>query len=172
MGPMTIAEVLPYVLLGTGTTLSLIVAIGAQNAYVLKQGIIGKFVWPIAIFCILSDVLLIGLGVLGFGALVDSAGWVLEILRWGGGAFLLTYGIMAARRALHPAAMTVQQSADSGPQTLGKALTLAAAMTYLNPPTPTWIPSSCWAVLPPSRGITAGISMRAPCWVVPSGSAL
>lgn len=135
MGPMTIAEVLPYVLLGTGTTLSLIVAIGAQNAYVLKQGIIGKFVWPIAIFCILSDVLLIGLGVLGFGALVDSAGWVLEILRWGGGAFLLTYGIMAARRALHPAAMTVQQSADSGPQTLGKALTLAAAMTYLNPHT-------------------------------------
>ena len=45
---MTIAEILPHVLFGIGTSLSLIVAIGAQNAYVLKQGIIGKFIWPIA----------------------------------------------------------------------------------------------------------------------------
>lgn len=131
---MTTAEILPHVLFGIGTSLSLIVAIGAQNAYVLKQGIIGKFIWPIAIFCIISDAFLIGLGVLGIGALVDSAAWVLEILRWGGGAFLLVYGAMAARRALRPSALTVTTE-DSGPQTLGKALLIAAAMTYLNPHT-------------------------------------
>lgn len=55
---------LPTILLGSTTGLSLIVAIGAQNAYILRQAIIGKFVWPIAIFCILSDALLIGLGVI------------------------------------------------------------------------------------------------------------
>ncbi|MDO4898148.1 MAG: LysE/ArgO family amino acid transporter [Rothia sp. (in: high G+C Gram-positive bacteria)] len=128
-----ISEVLPYILLGTGTGLSLIVAIGAQNAYILRQGIIGKFVWPIAIFCILSDALLIGLGVFGIGKIVDSAAWVLEVLRWGGGIFLICYGFMAAKRAIKPSAMTVTTGGDQGPQTVGKALLVAAAMTYLNP---------------------------------------
>lgn len=125
-------DVLAPVLMGMGTSLSLIVAIGAQNAYILKQGIIGRFIWPIALFCIFSDALLIGLGVLGMGALVDSAAWVLEVLRWGGGLFLLVYGFFAARRAMHPSALTITHD-GSGPQTLTKALLIAAAMTYLNP---------------------------------------
>lgn len=129
---MTASDFLPHLLFGVGTSLSLIVAIGAQNAYVLKQSLIGKFVWPIAIFCILSDAFLISLGVLGMGTLVDSAPWALELLRWGGGIFLLAYGTMAAGRAFKPSALTV--TADTtGPQTLGKALLIAAAMTYLNP---------------------------------------
>lgn len=123
---------IPAILLGATTGLTLIVAIGAQNAYILRQGIIGKFVWPIAIFCILSDALLIGLGVFGIGKIVESAAWVLEVLRWGGGIFLVCYGIMAAKRAFKPAAMTVN-TGEEGPQTLGKALLIAAAMTYLNP---------------------------------------
>lgn len=123
---------IPPILLGATTGLSLIVAIGAQNAYILRQGIIGKFVWPIAIFCILSDALLIGLGVFGIGKLVESAAWVLELMRWGGGLFLICYGLLAAKRALKPSAMTVVTGQD-GPKTVGKALLIAAAMTYLNP---------------------------------------
>ena len=129
---MNLSETLPQILFGLGTSLSLIVAIGAQNAYLLRQGILGRFVWPIAFFCILSDAFLIGLGVLGMGALVDSAAWVLDLLRWGGALFLLCYGALAARRALRPSALTID-SQDSGPASLGKALLLAAAMTYLNP---------------------------------------
>lgn len=133
-----ITDYFPTVLLGITTGLSLIVAIGAQNAYILKQGILGKFVWPIAIFCTLSDALLIGLGVFGMGKLVESAAWVLEVLRWGGGAFLLIYGLMAAKRSIRPSAMTIDTGSMSqvgGPQTVGKALLVAAAMTYLNPHT-------------------------------------
>ncbi|WP_237225287.1 LysE/ArgO family amino acid transporter [Rothia nasisuis] len=129
---MTLPETLPHLLFGIGTSLSLIVAIGAQNAYLLKQGLIGRFVWPIAFFCIISDAFLIGLGVLGMGTLADSYGWVLQVLRWGGGLFLLVYGLMAARRALRPSSMKISTS-NTGPQTLTRALLIAAAMTYLNP---------------------------------------
>lgn len=125
---------LSHYLVGMTTTLTLIVAIGAQNAYVLKQGIIGRFVVPIIIFCILSDALLIGLGIFGLGFLIESAPWILEVFRWGGGAFLLWYGASAARRVLNPSSMTVDAS-SSGPQTLTRALLLAGAMTYLNPHT-------------------------------------
>lgn len=125
---------LSHYLVGMTTALTLIVAIGAQNAYVLKQGIIGRFVVPIIIFCILSDALLIGLGIFGLGFLIESAPWILEVFRWGGGAFLLWYGASAARRALNPSSMTVDAS-SSGPQTLTRALLLAGAMTYLNPHT-------------------------------------
>lgn len=130
-----IRENLPTLLLGLTTGLSLIVAIGAQNAYILKQGILGRFVWPIAIFCALSDALLIGLGVFGMGKLVESASWFLDVLRWGGGAFLVFYGLMAARRSLKPSALTVDTGSMAlvGPQSVGKALLIAAAMTYLNP---------------------------------------
>ncbi|MBM7052263.1 amino acid transporter [Rothia sp. ZJ932] len=123
-----------HYLLGVTTLLTLIVAIGAQNAYVLRQAILGKFVVPIVLFCIVSDILLVGLGVFGFGIIVESAPWLLEILRWGGGAFLLWYGFSAARRSLKPSALKVDASTQ-GPQTLQRALVLAAAMTYLNPHT-------------------------------------
>lgn len=121
-----------HVLVGATTGLSLIVAIGAQNAYVLKQGIIGRFVAPIVAFCILSDALLIGLGIVGLGYLLESAPWVLQVFRWGGALFLLWYGLSAARRALKPASLTVDLS-EAGPKSVFQALLVAGAMTYLNP---------------------------------------
>lgn len=123
-----------HYILGLTTLLTLIVAIGAQNAYVLKQSIIGKFVLPIILFCIVSDILLVGLGIFGFGIILERAPWSVEILRWGGGIFLLWYGFSAARRSLRPGTLKVDASAR-GPQTVGKAIALAAAMTYLNPHT-------------------------------------
>lgn len=131
---MTTADFFSHYLVGLTTLLSLIVAIGAQNAYVLKQGILGKFIVPIIIFCTLSDMLLISLGIFGFGFILQSAPWLLEVLRWGGGLFLLWYGFSAARRSLHPGSLKVDASTE-GPQTLGKAIAIAAAMTYLNPHT-------------------------------------
>ena len=123
---------LPITLAGFTTTLTLIVAIGAQNTYVLKQGILGRWVTPIIIFCVLSDVLLIGLGVFGFGSLIHAAPWILEVFRYGGTAFLLWYGLNALWRSRKSEALIID-TADTGPQTLTKALLIAAAMTYLNP---------------------------------------
>lgn len=125
---------LSHYLIGMGTGLSLIVAIGAQNAYILKQGILGKFVAPIVLFCIISDALLIALGIFGLGFIIEGAPWVLEVFRWGGGLFLLWYGSMAAKRAIRPGTLTVDTSA-TGPKNLTSALLVAAAMTYLNPHT-------------------------------------
>lgn len=140
------------VLTGVGTTLALITAIGAQNAFILKQGLLGRFVLPIVLFCISADVLLYALGVSGMGLLVQSAPWLLVALRWGGVLFLLVYGLMAARRALFPTgeALVVTEQDAVGPearlpedssrpapreQTLGTALLTCAAMTFLNPHT-------------------------------------
>jgi L-lysine exporter family protein LysE/ArgO len=93
---------LPLILMGAGTTLALIVAIGAQNAFILRQGITGRAILPVIIFCTLSDVLLYALGVSGMGFLVERTPWVLTVLKWGGVAFLLGYGAMATRRAIRP----------------------------------------------------------------------
>lgn len=123
---------LMLILLGAGTGLSLIVAIGAQNAFILKQGIIGRYITPIIAFCILSDALLIGIGVFTVGKIAESADWILEVLRWGGGAFLVWYGLSALKRALHPSALTVD-TGEAGPKTLGRALAITFAITYLNP---------------------------------------
>ncbi|MCP3426181.1 LysE family transporter [Rothia sp. AR01] len=93
---------LPLILMGAGTTLALIVAIGAQNAFILKQGIMGRTILPVIVFCALADVLLYAVGVSGMGFLVERTPWVLTVLKWGGVAFLLGYGAMAARRAIRP----------------------------------------------------------------------
>ncbi|WP_202864882.1 LysE/ArgO family amino acid transporter [Rothia halotolerans] len=98
---------LPLILMGAGTTLALIVAIGAQNAFILRQGIMGRAILPVIVFCTLSDALLYALGVSGMGFLVERAPWVLTALKWGGVAFLLGYGAMAARRAIRPSGETL-----------------------------------------------------------------
>ena len=125
---------LSHYIVGLTTGLSLIVAIGAQNAYILKQGIIGRFIGPIVALCIFSDVLLIGLGIFGLGFIIEGAPWILEVFRWGGGLFLLWYGISAALRVFKPESLEVDMS-SAGPKTITHALALAAAMTYLNPHT-------------------------------------
>ena len=87
---------------GLATGLSLIVAIGAQNAFVLRQGLARRHVGPVVAVCALSDVVLIAAGVVGIGTIVESAPVVLTVLRWLGVAFLAAYGVrslLSARRA-------------------------------------------------------------------------
>ncbi|MGV1003373.1 MAG: LysE/ArgO family amino acid transporter [Candidatus Nanopelagicales bacterium] len=84
---------------GFGVGLSLIVAIGAQNAYVLRQGLQREHVGPIVAVCALSDALLISLGITGIGATVTHLPWLLGAVRIVGAAFLIGYGVFAAYRA-------------------------------------------------------------------------
>ncbi len=123
--------VLTAALAGLGFGLSLIVAIGAQNAYVLRQGLRKEHVFVIVAICALSDALLIAVGVAGLGAIIQQLEWLLLLIEVIGGVFLCTYGVMAAKRAWKPEVLTT----DTG----GKAVSLkvaagtALALTYLNP---------------------------------------
>ena len=82
--------------------LSLIVVIGAQNAYVLRVGLLRQHVLPVVAICAASDVVLIAAGVAGAGVALDGRPDLLRVIRWVGAAFLLGYGTLAARRALRP----------------------------------------------------------------------
>ena len=116
---------------GLGFGLSLIVAIGAQNAFVLRQGLRREHVLPVVVICALSDALLIALGVGGLGSLLQLAPWLLVVVRLGGAAFLIVYGILAARRAFRPAALV---ATDDGRRTpLWTAVATVLALTWLNP---------------------------------------
>ncbi|YCK80983.1 LysE/ArgO family amino acid transporter [Arthrobacter sp. D3-18] len=122
--------------LGMATGLALIVAIGAQNAVVLRQGIRGEHVVPVVVVCALSDAVLIAAGVLGTGALITAAPTAVVVLRYVGAAFLVTYGIMAARRALRPQSLTTSKGPvnDGGAKrSLPAAVTTVLALTWLNP---------------------------------------
>ena len=109
---------------------ALIVAIGAQNAFVLRQGIRREHALPIVLVCAGADALLIAAGVAGFGALIRSAPTLLSVARYGGALFLLVYGAMAARRALRPQTMQVDPSVGAS---LGAAMAACLAFTFLNP---------------------------------------
>lgn len=120
-------------LTGTVMGLGLIVAVGAQNAYVLQRSIRGDVnMVPIVAFCVLSDALLITLGVAGVGVIVESAPVALEVMRWGGVAFLMGYAAFAARRAWRPGPGLVAEEPARTPSLLG-ALGAIAAFTWLNP---------------------------------------
>jgi len=86
-------------LAGLGLGLSLIVAIGAQNVFVLRQGIRREHVVAVVAICAVSDAVLIVAGVAGLGFVISSAPWLVPLARWAGGLFLLGYGVLAARRA-------------------------------------------------------------------------
>jgi L-lysine exporter family protein LysE/ArgO len=123
-------DVLLAAMAGFGTGLSLIVAIGAQNAFVLRQGIRQDGVLAVVAICALSDAALIALGVGGVGAVVAAYPRVLTVVGIVGGAFLLCYGFLAARRAVRPAAMNVM----GDPATSGRRVVLTClALTWLNP---------------------------------------
>jgi L-lysine exporter family protein LysE/ArgO len=118
-------------LAGLGAGFSLIIAIGAQNAFVLRQGIRREHVALVVAICVISDGLLIGLGVIGFGFLASQAPVVITIVRWVGAAFLVTYGVLAARRALKPASLVAAEDRKTG-SWISIALT-CLAFTWLNP---------------------------------------
>ncbi|WP_025132784.1 LysE/ArgO family amino acid transporter [Leucobacter sp. PH1c] len=117
-------------LVGLGSGLSLIVAIGAQNAFVLRQGIRREHVLPVVLICGLTDALLETLGVAGIGFLIERAPVVLELVRWGGVVFLLWYAWSAARRALRPAVLVAE---DGSAGSLKRTILACLAITYLNP---------------------------------------
>jgi L-lysine exporter family protein LysE/ArgO len=117
--------------LGFGTGLALIVAIGSQNAFVLRQGIRGEHVAAVVLICSISDAILIAAGIAGMGALLQANPVIVVMVRFAGAAFLVAYGVMAARRALRPGALTA--SARQSAAGLGAALTTVLALTWLNP---------------------------------------
>ncbi len=119
------------VLSGLGLGLGLIVAIGAQNAFVLRQGLRGEHVAPVVAVCAVSDIALIAGGVAGTGALLERAPELVDLMRWAGAVFLIGYGALAARRALRPAGALQAGVAERTP--LMSTLLTAAALTWLNP---------------------------------------
>ncbi|MBG6237584.1 L-lysine exporter family protein LysE/ArgO [Mycetocola sp. CAN_C7] len=122
---------LPALLAGLGLGLSLIIAIGAQNAFVLRQGLRREHVLVLVLICALSDALLIALGVWGLGALIEQASWLLTVVRIAGAAFLTWYGIRSAIRAARPG--TLDANPGGAPIPLRTAVLTALALTWLNP---------------------------------------
>lgn len=122
----------PAALLQGGLMMAgLIVAIGAQNALVLRQGVMRAHVLPVVALCTVSDWLLVALGVFGLGALMAAQPLLMEAFRYGGAAFLAGYGALAARRAWLGQSGGLQLAASGS--SLAGVLTSTLAMTYLNP---------------------------------------
>lgn len=115
---------------GFAAGLSLIVAIGAQNAFVLRQGLMRQHVFWICLICAGSDAILVSVGVAGFGALSEQAPWLEPAMRYGGAAFLLWYGFRSFRAAMRPRAM---EGADNSAPSLRAAVLTCLALTWLNP---------------------------------------
>jgi L-lysine exporter family protein LysE/ArgO len=115
---------------GLLTGLSLIVAIGAQNAFVLRQGLRRSHVGAVVAVCAGSDLVLIVAGVAGVGVVVDLAPWAVEVVRWLGVAFLTAYGVASLRRARRPEVLAVDGDA---PEARGGVVAKAVALTWLNP---------------------------------------
>lgn len=121
------AAFLPSFALG----LSLILAIGAQNAFVLRQGLRGEHVFAVTLTCALSDALLIGAGVIAFERVDAALPWIAPALRYGGAAFLAWYGLRSFRAALGPDAAL--EPAGGASVSRGRALATSLALTWLNP---------------------------------------
>ncbi|MEV6114399.1 LysE/ArgO family amino acid transporter [Streptomyces sp. NPDC052109] len=117
---------------GFGTGLSLIVAIGAQNAFVLRQGVRRDGVLAVVGICALSDAVLIALGVGGVGAVVVTWPGAVRAVGIVGGAFLLCYGALAARRVLRPGTAGLSTEGQAAGSRRRAVLT-CLAMTWLNP---------------------------------------
>lgn len=118
-------------LAGFALSLGLILAIGAQNAFVLRQGLRRAHVGPVILTCMISEGILIFSGVAGFGVLVTHAPWALDAMKWGGAAFLVAYG----GQSLY-AAWTTDEALDTGgqaEQTLSSALLTTLLLTWANP---------------------------------------
>jgi len=124
-------QIFTVVIAGLGVGLSLIIAIGAQNAFVLRQGLRREHVTVVVLICALSDIALILAGIAGLGTLIQQAGWLIVVARIGGALFLLVYSFLSIRRAAKPQALTAD--AGGNRMTLTAALSTALALTWLNP---------------------------------------
>ena len=109
---------------------SLIIAIGAQNAFILRMGLLHRHVFILCLICALSDALLIAVGVAGLGAFVDTNPALLKIISIAGGIFLFSYAFLALRRVFKPNRMQLKNEAA---MSLTKAISICLAFTFLNP---------------------------------------
>lgn len=121
------------VLAGLGLGFSLIVAIGAQNLFVLRQGIRREHVGLVATICAISDAVLIVLGISGIGAATQALPWLIDAVRWAGALFLVGYGLLAGRRALAPSGQTLHAEDAVPDQPEGGSATATATRTRLLP---------------------------------------
>ncbi|MGQ7791282.1 LysE/ArgO family amino acid transporter [Faunimonas sp. B44] len=117
-------------LTGFGLGGGLIVAIGAQNAFVLRQGLARRHVFVVCLICALSDAALIALGVAGLGAVIAGSAALLRLVTWGGALFLFGYGALAFRRALEPGRLVAAARTE---QSVAAAIAACLAFTFLNP---------------------------------------
>jgi L-lysine exporter family protein LysE/ArgO len=109
---------------------SLIVAIGSQNAFVLRQGLQRRHVFAVATVCALSDIALIAAGVAGLGALVQQRPVLLTAITVAGAAFLFTYGLLSLRRAFRTESLRPAEAPAAG---LAATVATCLALTFLNP---------------------------------------
>ncbi|OEO29849.1 amino acid transporter [Devosia insulae DS-56] len=123
---------LPVFFAGMSMGLSLIVAIGAQNAFVLRQGLRNEHVFVVSLTCALSDAVLITLGVTSFGKVASWLPWLDPVMRYGGAVFLVWYGVGSARSALH-SGTALSVGASTRPSGLAATLLACLAITWLNP---------------------------------------
>ena len=115
---------------GFALGLSLIVAIGAQNAFILRQGILRQHVFILCMICAVADAVLIAIGVAGVGVIIANSPNLLILIRMGGAAFLLWYAFVAIRRAMNPEGLEAHVKASPG---LKAAIGTCLAFTFLNP---------------------------------------
>ncbi|GAA1873623.1 LysE/ArgO family amino acid transporter [Myceligenerans crystallogenes] len=139
-------------LAGLGFSLSLIVAIGPQNAYVLRQGARREHVVTVVVLCAASDTLLIAAGIGGFGSMIQSAGWLLDLLRWAGAAVVAAYGVHAAVRAIRGNQSLTMSDAAAAPATPRPDDGTEPARVLARPASPT---------RPPGHGQTTLVERRA-----------
>ncbi len=115
---------------GLLTGWSLIVAIGAQNAFVLRQGLARRYVGVVVAICSVSDLVLILAGIAGIGTIVEEAPVALDVVRWLGVAFLIGYGVSSILRARRTQGL---EAVRAGSATMRAAALTAVALTWLNP---------------------------------------
>lgn len=119
---------------GFGVTLSLIVAIGAQNAFLLRQGLRREHVGLLVVVCVVSDAIIISGSVAGAAALVETHPAAMDVMRVGGSVFLLTYAVLAARRAFRSRDRLLAD-AEGPSRSVRAAVLICLACTWLNPHT-------------------------------------
>jgi L-lysine exporter family protein LysE/ArgO len=116
---------------GFATSLGLIVAIGAQNAFLLRQGLRREHVFALSAICAVSDALLISAGVAGFGAVMSALPWLELVMRYAGAAFVAVYGLKSLWSALH--VTSGLNPAEQPPLPLNSAVLTCLAFTFANP---------------------------------------
>lgn len=117
---------------GMGMGLGLIVAIGAQNAFVLRQGLRGEHVLAVCLACAVSDAVLIVIGVTGFSGIATVMPWLDPVMRYGGAAFLIWYGARSLWSALRSSASLAAENGRAA-ASLSRTLATCLALTWLNP---------------------------------------